>query len=133
MPDIIPAEDLVLRKDIAISHRNALAFIDFLVDIIRDHQIGRLGKICLRTDEGHDGLHGFFVQPIVGIDHLEIKALSCGKASIHRAAMTSVFLMDRTDHIRVLGHKAIADLRSVVLRGTIVNEDDLDIVAQRQQ
>ena len=68
---------------------------------------------------------------IVGIDHLEIKALSCGKASIHRAAMTSVFLMDRTDHIRVLGHKAIADLRSVVLRGTIVNEDDLDIGTPR--
>ena len=41
--------------------------------------------------------------------------------------------MDRTDHIRVFGHKAIADLRSVVLRGTIVNEDDLDIVAQGQQ
>lgn len=50
MPNIVPAEDLVLRKDVAISHRNTLAFIDLLVDIIRDHQIGRLGKIYLRIE-----------------------------------------------------------------------------------
>lgn len=73
-------------------------------------------------------MHGVFVKPVVGVDDLEIAALSIGEAGINGRTVTAVGFMDRSNGARIFFLPSIGDFCRIVFRRTVINDKNLNIV-----
>ena len=125
---IIPAEFLAYGENVLVSHDGARAFMHFFIDVIANYHIGRLCELHLAAQVCHNFMHGVFVEPVVGVDDLEIAALSIGEAGINGRTMTAVGFMDRSNGVRIFFLPSIGDFCRIVFRGTVVNDKNLNVV-----
>ena len=125
---VVPAKFLAYGENVFVSHDGASAFMHFFIDIIADHHIGRLGEFHLTAQVCHNLMHGVFVEPVIGIDDLEVAALGVGEAGIDSRAMAAVGLMDCANCARVLFLPSIGDFGRIVFRGTVINDKNLNVV-----
>ncbi len=140
VPAVRPAEFPVGGEHVGVADGGVRALEHLLVHVVRDNQVGGIlvdaagfypGLLLAKV--GHQRFHGLAVHPIVGIDHLVVQPLRSGQAGVHCRAVPAVGLVDSADDSRMLGFEPVADLGRVVPRGTIVDQDDLDVVAAGKQ
>ena len=132
MPRFLPAEHPALGQGVMVAHGVLVNRAYLVVDVITHQQVDlllRLGK-APQTFQ-HLGI-GLRVHPVVGVHHLEIQARGVGETRHHRVAVAAVFLVDGPDDARILAFIRIRDLRRVV-PGAVVHDQDLHLVAARQQ
>ena len=103
--------------------------MNFFIHVIRNDKIGRVLQLALSAQISHNIAHGVLIEPVVGIDHLEIATRRIGETGIHRGAVAAVFLMNRNDRIGIATLPLIGLFRSVVLRRAIVDDNDFDVAA----
>ena len=133
MTYLVPGELAPDREHVGVADGRGASLVDLLVHVVGNHQIGWIRLLKLSAQVGHDGFHRFAIEPVVGIDHLEIHAGGIFQAGVHRAAMAFVLLMNRAHDARMLGLQAACHLERVVLGGAVVNQKNFDIVAAGQQ
>ena len=109
-------------------HDGARVLVHLFVNVVGHHQIGGVIAPCLRAHVGHNVLHGAAIEPIVGVDHLEVQAGRVGKPGVHRLSMPAVFLMDGLDDAGVALLPCVGFLSRAVLGRAVVDDDDLDVV-----
>ena len=103
-------------------HDVFMLFADFFVDIIADKQI----HIHLFQRSDNPGQLRF-IQPIVGIQHLEILAGSMAQARHDRVAMSAVFLMKGPDDAGIPLFKLISDFPGII-PGAVVYDEDFKLI-----
>ena len=128
MPHFCPGELAAFGEDVAVMHDGARVLMHLFVDVVGHHQIGGVIAPCLRAHVGHDVLHGAAIEPVVGVDHLEVQAGRVGKAGVDRLAMPAVFLVNGLDDARVAFLPRVGFFSRVVLGRAVVDDDDLDVV-----
>ena len=130
---LVPAELIALWQHIAVAHDLLLAFVYLVVDVIGHHHVAGYRRVQLAAQVHHEREHGRRIEPVVGVDHLEVEARRMGEPRVHRAAVALVGLMDGADDVGVLVLPAVADGRRVVLGRAVVHEQDLDVLAAGEQ
>ena len=116
MPDLAPGEFPFHREDIAIMHDRAGVLMHLFIYVIGDHHVGRNGKLHLQAQIAHHGNHRQFIQPVIGVDHLEIQAAGFLQGSIHAAAVATVFLIYHLHDAGVTGFPLMGLLAGIVFR-----------------
>ncbi len=130
---LAPAELAPLGKDVLVAHDGARSVEHLLVNVVGDDEIGRILELHLKPQILHHGRHRVGVEPIVRIDHFEVTRRSPGKPRIDRRAVPAVLLVDRLDDVGMTSLPFIRLLGGVVLRRTVVDDEDLDIVTAREE
>ena len=106
-------------------HDLLAAVLHVLVDIVADKHV----QLLPEGDEGAQLVQrlreGLFVQPIVGVHDLVVKAAGMAQTLIDPFPVAAVFLMDGAHDVGVLGGVAVADGGGVVLGGAVVHQNDL--------
>ena len=130
---VLPAELLLGRKHVEVSHHRARALVHLLVNVVADNEVGCMIAVKLRAKIGHDLAHRILVKPVVGVDDLEVQALGGSEAGVHGSTVPPVFLMDGTNDARVGLLPSISLLGGVVFGRAVVDDDDLDVVTAGQK
>ena len=133
MLHVFPAELFLGREHVEVSHHRARALVHLLVDIVADDEVGCMISVKLRAKIGHDLAHRVLIEPVVGVDDLEVQALGSSESGVHGSTMAPVFLMDGTDNARVGLLPSVSLLGGVVFCRTVVDDDDLDVVTAGQK
>ena len=133
MAYLVPRELLAHREHVAVVHHDACVLVHLFVHVVSHDQVGGVFTLDLPTQVVHHAQHGHIVEPIVGIDHFEVQAGCFGEAVVDRAAMTAVLLVDSANDPGVPGFPLVGLLARIVLLRTVVDKDDLDVVAAAKQ
>ena len=135
MPHVIPADDPVCRKCMVEIHDmlSEDTCPDLVIDKVRQHHIDRrtlLLKGLQPRDhlQKHSGIH-----PVVRVNHAEISPGRMLDTGIDSPAMSLVFLMNGPHNSRILRLIPLRDLQCIVLRRSIINHQDLNIILARQK
>ena len=131
MADIVPAENLVLRKYIIIADDFFMGHADFLIHIIGDHHIYRRIRVHKSFDCLKDLEEGISVYPVVAVDDFKIFAGSVGQAAVDSVTVAAVFLIDGFHYGRIFSGILFGDLLCIVA-GAVINDDDFHILSTRQ-
>ena len=131
--DVAPPDQLFLRQDVAVAHDLLVGRALLLVDKVADQKIQLLVALHKPADGLEDPVIGFLVDPVVRVHHLEEYAGGVLKAGADSAAVTAVFLVDRSADGGIFFLVGIRDLSRVVLDRTIVHDQDLDVLAPVQK
>ena len=128
MPHVRPGELLADREDVLVADDGARVLVHLLVDVVADHEIGGVAQLALAAKVAHHLAHGIGVQPVVGVDDLEVAALGMREAGVDRLAVPAVGLVHGQDRLGVLRLPGVGLLRRVVFGGAVVHDHDLDVV-----
>ena len=130
---LVPAELVALGQHVAVAHDLLLPLVHLVVDVVGHHHVAGHRRIQLAAQIHHERKHRRGIQPVVGVDHLEVEAARVREPRVHRAAVALVGLMDGADNVGVLVLPAVANGRRVVLGRPVVHEQDLDVLAAGEQ
>ena len=140
MPHVRPAKLLIGRKHIGVTHNSTRVLEYLFVHVVADNHISAcgiatnlFGAALLLAQIRHDNIHSVLIKPVVRINHFIVVTLSSGQTRINRRAMTAIFFVDGTNNARVLFCQTIGDFSRIVTSGTIVDQNDLNIVTAGQQ
>ena len=86
-----------------------------LIDIVGHHQIKRLLVVEVGAQLGQDLLQGIGVEPVVGVDDLEVDAGGIADALVDALAVAAVLLMNDADDGGVLFGVGVGNFAGVVL------------------
>ena len=132
MMDVVPGEHFPGRENVPVVHELLAAVLHVLVDIVADQHVQLLPEGDERAQLVQRLREGLFVQPIVGVHDLVVKAAGMAQTLIDPFPVAAVFLVDGAHDVGILGGVAVADGGGVVLGGAVVHQNDLDIVAALQ-
>ena len=76
---------------------------------------------------GQDLLQGIGVEPVVGVDDLEVGAPCLGEPRVDDLAVAAVVLVDGSVEAWVATLPPEGALEGVVLGGAVVDDEDLDV------
>ena len=127
MADLLPGKDLVLGQNAGVTHGVVGVVHGVLIHIVAQQQVHGLGHGGKFPQFGHDLLQGIGVQPVVGIHHLEIQA-----GSIADALVDALAVVHSPADGGVFSGPGARNGAGPVL-GTLIHQDDLCILARRQQ
>lgn len=126
--EIAPAADVALFEEIGVMD-NLITVVPALpIDIIREIEIGQRNP---GTDVLKQFAQGLGVDPIVAVDHLEVKALGDLEGIIDAFAMAAVWLVDTMDEGGIRRLIGIGDRPSLVRRA-VIDDEDFDILPAGQ-
>ena len=123
MSDCVPVAHFFSWKYISVIHRFLDSLIQMIVHIITDDQIRKFScsfQISIT------------VEPVVGIHDFIIKSMRQLQPFVHTGTMTAVWLMHRFYNVWIKHFVFICD-RTCPVGRTIVNNEDLDILAAHQK
>jgi hypothetical protein len=74
------------------------------------------------------GFEGFFVDPVIGVEDLEIGTIRHRKGGVNGSAVAFILLVDGLKDSRVFGFVFLSDLKRAVF-GAVIDDEDLDVLA----
>ena len=111
---LIPGENLIHRKAVAILHDSLLGSALFLVYKIADQKIHRLWSSCKIFQCLKNFFIGFPMYPVITVHNFKVKTAGIAQPGVYRLTVSAVFLMngfyDRGIFFRII----IGDLRRSV-------------------
>ena len=100
--DIIPTEDLVLRKHVIIPDNFFLCHTYLLIYVICNHHI-HLGISIYKPFYCFQNLHQrIFVHPVIAVHNFKIVSRGMGKSAVDCISVPAVFFIDCFDNCRIL-------------------------------
>ncbi len=99
-----------------------------LVDVVGDHEVNVVAKLVKAAERGEKALECLCVEPVVGVDVLEVRALGHAHSRHHGLAVTAVLLVNRTDDVGIALGPLVCLLGGVILGGAIVHNHNLDVL-----
>lgn len=130
VPDLPPAEDPSLGEGEAVVDDVARPVLDMLVDVVRDDQIDTIPELDEAPQLGEQGLERGGVDPVVGVDVLEVDALGVLERLHDRDPMAPVLLMDGLDDRGMALLPRPCAGKRVILCGPVVHDDDLHVLGE---
>ena len=127
--DLIPCAFSISWENVTIANGSARAFIDLFIDVVAYDKISCFAKLALPAEVRHDLSHGFFIEPVVRINYLEITPTSIFETRVDGRTVAAILLMDCVDGFRVALMPFVSLLSCVVLRRAIVDNKNFDIAA----
>ena len=130
---IIPGKQFVLRKRRPVVHNLFSLRALFLIDKVTDQHVQRL-LAAYKPAKGREYLLiGRLIHPVITVHNFIINALGIAKSCINCLTMSAILLMDSPADTRILSFVFICYLRCTVLRGAVVDNQNLHLVASRQK
>ena len=121
--DIVPAENLVFRKDIVVADDFLVFHADFFIHIVCDDHI----HLCIGF---HESFHcfeyfeqGVFIDPVVAVHDFEVNACGVPQPPVHGVSVTAVLLADRLYDGRIFLLVALGYRLCPVGRAVVDNDD----------
>ena len=132
LADLLPGENAAFGQDALVVDDVAGVVGHMLIDIVGHHQIKRLLVVEVGAQLGQDLLQGIGVEPVVGVDDLEVDAGGIADALVDALAVAAVLLMNDADDGGVLFGVGVGNFAGVVL-GAVVHKDDLGVLPRGEQ
>ena len=132
LADLLPGKDAAFGQDALVIDDVARIIGNVLVDVVRHHQIKRMLVVEVGTQLSQNFLQRVGVQPVVGVDDLEIDARRVADALVDALTVATVLLMDDANDGGVFFGVGVGNFAGVVL-GAVVDKDDLGILARGEQ
>ena len=132
LADLLPGENAAFGQDALVVDDVAGVVGHMLIDIVGHHQIKRLLVVEVGAQLGQDLLQGIGVEPVVGVDDLEVDAGGIADALVDALAVAAVLLMYGFYDGGVLFGVGVGNFAGVVL-GAVIHKDDLGVLPRGEQ
>ena len=128
MSDVIPSENLVLRKNIVIPDDFFVLHPDFFIYVVGDDHI-YFGVVFHKSSDCFENLkEGILIYPVIAVYDFKIFSGRVTQTTVNSIAMPAVFFADGFDNGRIFFLITLGDCLSAVF-GSVIDNDDLDIFA----
>ena len=125
-PDIVPAEDLVLREHVVIADHLLVLHADFFIYIVCDDHIDFRVRLNKAFDRVEDLKERILIHPVVAVHNLKILSGGVLQTAVDSVAVSSVFFFDSFYDRGVLFLIALGYFLRAVF-GTVVDHEDLNV------
>ena len=129
----VPVDELAFWERHVVVHDLFVFCALFLINEVGNQHIQRhivMDKFAQRIQNLHIRL---FVDPVIAVHDLIIDARRIAQSRIDGLAVTTVFLMNRPANPRIVSLILIGNLRRIIFCGTVIHDQDLHLIAARQQ
>ena len=129
----VPVDELAFWKRHVVVHDLFVFCALFFINEVGNQHIQRhivMDKFAQRIQNLHICL---FVDPVIAVHDLIIDARRIAQSRIDGLAVTTVFLMNRPANPRIVSLILIGNLRRIIFCGTVIHDQDLHLIAARQQ
>ena len=128
--NLVPRKNPVLGQHGRVINCVIAVILGVLINIIAYDEINADVIVDKRAQARKQGLERAGIEPVVGIDHLIIHAICLGKAFENRHTVPAIFLVNGLYEIGVLLLPRARNLERVVLRRSVIYDDDLHILGK---
>ena len=106
--------------------------IDLIISIIADQHINLLALLPELLQKGQHPQEGGLVQPIIGINHLQVVTTGRLNSRHDRSPVPPVGLVERPDQSRV-GGRVLVNHGPSLIGGAVINQNYFQALLNRQQ
>ena len=132
LPEFFPSEGPVLRHEAVVADGVLRPIRHMVVDEVREHEVeGGLGR-GMGFKHVEDPIECGNVEPVIRIDHLEIRPARAGEPVVDAAAPSGVLLIDDADGIGVCRFVFASDGQCRI-GGAVVHDDGFAAIEGRHE
>ena len=131
MLHITPCKNLI-HREACLTHYLLMLCALLLIHVIGQKHI----QCCVPSRQFPQLIKNFLISiriyPVIAVHYLKIQTGCIADPGIDSLSMSTILLMDCTDDRRVFLLVLVCDCRSIILRGTIIHDQDLHVLSSRQ-
>ena len=128
VPDLIPGQHLVATQHVTVVDDLVRAILHVLVHVVGDHEVNAQILVDEPTQRVEELAQRLAVEPVVGVDHLEVGALRVLERLEHRHAVAAVLLVHGLHDVGVARLPGKRLGQRVILGRAVVDDDHLHVV-----